>query len=89
MRAEIQANTIIGSVLNFTPRLTYCSISHVDIEKINENVAILANLLVPSIDEALAKGLPLPNVDGVSFQDSVIHLNDRHITVAANAEYLG
>ena len=89
MKAEIQDNKIVGAVLNLTPRLTYCSLSIVDLEKINEAVVTLANLLIPSVDEALAKGLPLPNVEGVSFHDSVIHLNDGHITVATNGVYHG
>lgn len=89
MRAEIQDTKIVGSVLNLTPRLTYCSLSIIDLEKINQAVVTLANLLIPSVDEALAKGLPLPNVAGVSFYDSVIHLNDGHITVSTNAVYHG
>lgn len=89
MRAAMEDNRIVGSVLNFTPRLTYCSLPLVDVDKINEDVEFLADLLVPSINDVLAEGMPLPNVDGVTFRDAVIHLNDRYIAVAADASYSG
>ena len=85
----IRDSNVIGSISNFTPSLTYCSIPNFKPDSINAAISQLTELLLPSINEALAQGLPLPNLQGIQFKDSVLHLNDRHVTVATNVHYVG
>lgn len=88
--ASISSNVLKGYISNTSLNVIGSTppLPNVDNSLINTSIMSFVNLILPMINEKLDQGMPLPTVQGVSFIQGSLALNDRYVSASANVRYL-
>lgn len=83
-------NIITGELeyLNLTMKLAHSNIGNININILNTLVeALVKGMVVPYLNQYLAAGFPIPHVDGVTWLNPQIALQDGYVVISTDIDY--
>jgi lipopolysaccharide-binding protein len=83
-------NVITGTVKSISHNTTIVSsnIGNLNLHGLDVMVSVFLNLgIVPIIDNALAKGFPIPNIEGIQLRNAVINYKNGFLQVGSDFDY--
>ena len=88
IKPTIKADMLACNIASSSVNITSSSSNDENTNKMRKIISLTLDLFLPAINKRLARGIPLPKVNGIQFVEGIVLTRERYLTIGISALYL-